>query len=168
MQDNPMHAIRIEKVTLNVGCGTDQEKIERSKTLLQMLAEQKPLITLSKKRSTFGVPKGKPLGVKVTLRKKKAEEFFTKVLQALDNKVKSSQLDKYGNINIGIKEYIDLPGVKYSHAVGMLGLDCAITLQRAGHIVRYRRIQQRNIPSKNKINKEEVINWLKQKGVQVE
>ena len=163
-----MHAIRVEKVTLNVGCGTDQQKIERANALLKMLTDQKPLVTLSKKRSTFGVPKGKPMGVKVTLRKTKAEEFFTKVLQSLDNKVKSSQLDKDGNINIGIKEYIDLPGVRYSHSVGMLGFDCAITLQRAGYSVKYRRIQQRNIPSKNKINKEEVINWLKQKGVQVE
>jgi len=168
MKENPMHTIKIEKVTLNVGCGNEQEKLERAKKLLEMLSNQKPLVTLSKKRSTFGIIKGKPLGVKVTLRKTKAEEFLNKVLQGLGNKLKSSQLDDNGNINIGIKEYMDLPNVKYSHDVGMLGLDCAVTLQRLGYRIKYRRIQQRNIPSKNKIYKEEVINWLKGKGVQVE
>lgn len=163
-----MSAIRIEKVTLNIGCGPDEQKIDRAKKLLEILSEQKPTITLSKKRSTFGVIKGQPLGVKVTLRKTRAEEFFKRVLQALGNKIKESQLDKAGNINIGIKEYIDLPNIKYNHEVGMLGLDCSVTLQRPGYRIKYRRIQQRNIPSKNKINKEETLNWLKQKGVAVE
>ncbi len=168
MQENPMHAIKIEKLTLNVGCGNDHEKIERAKKLLEMLSSQKSIITVSKTRSTFGIPKGKPLGVKVTLRKAKAEEFFKKVLQSLDNKLESAHLDKYGNINIGIKEYIDLPQVKYSHDIGMLGLNCSITLQRPGYSIKRRRIQTRNISSKSKIYKEEVVSWLKGKGVQIE
>lgn len=166
--ENLMRALRIEKVTLNIGCGTDQEKIERAKKLLEMLSSQKPVVTLSKKRSTFGVPERKPIGVKVTLRKDRAEEFFNRVLQSLDNKMKGAQLDNQGNINIGIREYIDLPNIKYSHDVGMLGLNCCVTLQRLGYRIKRRRIQQRDISSKSKINKEEVVNWLKQKGVQVE
>ena len=168
MQENPMHAITVEKVTVNLGCGDDKQKIERAKQLLEMLTEQKPIVTVSKTRSTFGIPKGKPLWVKVTLRKQKAEEFFKKVLEAVDNKVKASQLDAYGNISIGLKEYIDLPGVKYSHSVGMLGFDCAITLKRSGFRIKQRRIQQRNIPKKTKIYKEEVVSWLERKGVKVE
>ncbi len=163
-----MRQIKIEKVTLNIGCGDDAQKIEKAEKLLEILTEQKPVVTESKKRSTFGVPKGKPIGAKVTLRKGKAEEFFKKVLEAVDNKIKSSQLDANGNINIGIKEYIDLPGIKYKHEVGMLGLDCAVTLQRAGYRIKYRRIQQKDIPPKHQINKEEVVNWLKQQGVTVE
>ena len=112
--------------------------------------------------------KGKPIGTKITLRKKLAEEFFKKVLQAIDNKIKSSQLDKDGNINIGIKEYIDLPGVRYSHDIGMLGLDVAVTLERPGYSSKRRRIQNRNIPKKHKINKDDAINWLKESfGVNV-
>lgn len=168
MQENPMHSIKIEKLTLNIGCGNDQQKIERAKKLLEILSDQKPLITISKRQSTFGVPEKTPLGVKVTLRKAKAEEFFNRVLHAFGNKVKSLQLDKHGNINIGVKEYIDLPNIKYNHEVGMLGFNCSVTLHRPSYRIKYRRIQQRNIPSKNKIYKEEVVNWLKQKGVQVE
>ena len=168
MTENIMRKIRIEKITLNVGCGSDQQKLERAKKLLEFLTGKTPVITKSKRRSTFGVAKGKPIGTKITLRKKLAEEFFKKVLQAIDNKIKSSQLDKDGNINIGIKEYIDLPGVRYSHDIGMLGLDVAVTLERPGYSSKRRRIQNRNIPKKHKINKDDAINWLKESfGVNV-
>jgi large subunit ribosomal protein L5 len=161
MEENPLHAIRIEKVTLNVGCGDDKAKIERAQKLLQMLTEKKPKITKSKRRSTFGVAKGKSLGVMVTLRKKSAEEFLKNVLQSLGNKIKSSQFDKEGNFSIGVREYIDLPGVKYSHDIGMLGLDVSVTLERAGFHISKRRAHQTKIPKKHKINKEESMEWVK-------
>ncbi len=162
-----MLAIRIEKVTLNVGCGDDSQKIERAVKLLEKLAEQKSVITKSKTRSKFGVPKGKPIGVKVTLRKKKAEEFFKAVLESVGKEVKSSQIDNDGNVNFGIKEYIDLPNIKYSHEIGMLGLNVAVTLKRPGYRIKYRKIQKKHISKKHKINKEDTINWLKQQGVEV-
>ena len=161
MGENPMHAIEIEKVTLNVGCGGDAEKIERATKLLQMLTEMKPVITKSKRRSTFGISKGKPVGVMVTLRKKPAEEFLKRALYAVENKVKSSQFDDEGNFSFGVKEYIDIQGVKYSHEVGMLGLDVSVALKRPGFRIKHRRIQKREIPAKHKINKEEAMNWLK-------
>jgi large subunit ribosomal protein L5 len=165
---NPMHQVRIEKVTLNIGCGDDRQKIERATKLLEMLTGQKPIVTLSRRRSTFGVAKGKPIGVKVTLRKKKAEEFFKKILQAFDNKVRLSQLDGEGNINFGIKEYIDLPGVKYSPEIGILGFGAAVTFERPGYRIKRRRIQRKKIPKKVRINKEEIVNYLKEKyGVQI-
>ncbi len=163
-----MREIKIEKVTLNVGCGDDKQKIEKATKLLELLTEQKPVGTVSKKRSTFGVAKGKPLGVKVTLRKKKAEDFFKLALAAQGNKLRAVQLDEQGNINIGVKEYIDLPGVKYSHDVGVLGLGVAVTLNRKGYRIARRKIMKTHIGKKHKINKEEVLNWLKQKyGVEI-
>ncbi len=160
-QQNPMREIKIEKLTLNVGCGDDQQKIERAKKLLEMLTQRKPVITLSKKRSTFGVTKNKPIGVKVTLRKKPADEFLRKVLQVVDNKVRASQLDGQGNLNIGVKEYIELPSVKYSHDIGMFGFGVSVTLKRSGHRISGRKIQKRQIPQKQKISREEALEWLR-------
>ena len=168
MVENPMREIQIEKVTLNVGCGDDKQKIEHATKLLQILTGQKPVVTVSKKRSTFGMTKGKPIGVKVTLRKRRAEDFFKLLLTAQGNKLKATQLDSQGNVTIGVKEYIDLPGIKYSHDVGMLGLGTAITLMRKGRRVAERRFKKGHIGKKHKINKEEVLNWLKQKyGVEI-
>ena len=168
MNENPMREIRIEKVTLNIGCGDDKQKIEKAQKLLEKLTESKPVITTSKKRSTFGITKGKPLGVKVTLRKNKAGELFNSVLKSVDNKVKGSQIDNDGNISFGVKEYIDLPNVRYSPEIGMLGMDVAVTLERPGYHVKKRRVRKAIIGKKHKINKEDTINWLKQKGVIVE
>jgi len=158
---NPMQEIKIEKVTLNVGCGDDKEKIERAKKLLEYLTERKPLVTKSKRRSTFGVVKGKSIGVMVTLRGTKALEFLKKALETTEKKLKFSQFDDEGNFSIGIREYIEIPGVKYQYDVGVLGLDVAVTLERAGFRIKRRRIQQRKIPAKHRINKEDAMNWVK-------
>lgn len=167
---NPMREIRIDKVTLNVGCGDDAAKLERAKKLLEYLTNnQQPMTTKSKKRSTFGMPKHQPIGMKITLRKGKAIEFFKSVLQSTENKVKLSQIDKEGNINFGIKDYIDLPNIRYQHPIGMMGFDVAVTVERAGYRIKRRRIQKGKIPKDHRINKEEVASWLKEKfGVQIE
>ena len=168
-EKNVMRQIRIEKVTLNAGCGDDPQRIEKSKKLFEMLTDQEIVTTRSKKRSKFGVPKGKPLGVTVTLRNEKAEELLKQVFLAAGNKMKDSNIDKQGNFSIGVKEYIDLPNVQYQHEIGMLGFDVSVTLERPGFHIKKRRIEKRKIGKGHKINKEETINWLKERfGVQVE
>ncbi len=168
MNENPMRQIRIEKVTLNIGCGDDKQKIERAQKLLEKITEGRPVITKSKRRSTFGIAKGRPLGVKITLRNNKGEQFFNSVLKSVDNLVKTSQIDSSGNISFGIKEYIDLPNVRYSPEIGMVGMDVAVTLERPGFHVKRRRVRKAIIGENHKINKEDTINWLKQRGVIVE
>jgi len=156
-----MREIKIEKVALNIGCGDNKDKIEKAAKLLEMLTNKKPLITKSKRRSTFGVSKGKPIGVMVRLRGKDAEDFLKKALFAVDNKLKKTQFDNEGNFSFGVKEYIDIQGVKYSHQIGMLGMDVAVSLERPGFSVKKRKIQKRKIPRTHRINKEESIDWLK-------
>jgi large subunit ribosomal protein L5 len=168
MPENPMKQIKIEKVTLNIGCGDDKTKLEKATKLLEYLTERKPVITKSKRRSTFGVAKGKPIGVMVTLRGKLAEDFLRRALEGVEKKLKFSQFDAEGNFSFGIKEYIDIPGVKYKHEIGMFGLNVSVTLERPGFRIKRRRIQQRKIPRKHKINKEEAANWLKNSfGVEI-
>jgi len=165
-----MRQIRIEKVVLNIGCGGDLQKIERAEKLLKYLTgREKVLITKSKRRSTFGIAKGKPIGVKVTLRKKEALEFLKKAFAAVDNKLKASWFDEEGNFSFGIKEYIDLPGVKYKPEIGMLGMDVCVTLERPGFRIKRRKVQKRKIPKEHRISKEEAIEWVKKTfGVEVE
>jgi len=165
---NPMRELKIDKVTLNIGAGDDKQKIEKSVKLLEMLTEKKAVVTKSKKRSTFGVAKGRPIGAMVTLRKKDAEEFLKKAFVAKENKLSMSQFDKEGNFSFGIKEYIDIPGVRYLHEIGMMGFDIAVTVERKGFRIKRRRIKKTQIPRKQKITKEETAEWLKNKfGVAV-
>ena len=141
---NPMQEIRIEKVTLNMGCGADPKKIEKAQKFLAKITDQKPYVTLAKKRSTFGPTKGRPMGAKVTLRKEKAKNFLKDALEAVDNKIKLTQING-GNFSFGIKESIDLPNVKYDPEIGIVGLDVCVTLEKPGFRVKKRSLKQAKI-----------------------
>lgn len=163
-----MQELKIEKITLNIGSGDDKQKIEKAVKLLEMITGKKAVVTKSKKRSTFGVPKGKPLGAMVTLRRKDAEDFLKKAFIAKENKIPLSIFDKDGNFSFGIKEYIDIPGVRYSHDIGMIGFDVSVTIERKGFRIKRRRMRKAHIPKRQKINKEETSEWLKNKfGVEI-
>ncbi|MEM7821234.1 MAG: 50S ribosomal protein L5 [Candidatus Aenigmatarchaeota archaeon] len=162
-----MKRIRIEKVVLNIGCGGDPNKIERATKLLEYLTGRKVFITKSKRRSTFGIARGKPVGVMVTLRKGEAFNFLKNALKAVDNKLNKSQFND-GNFSFGIKEYINIPNIKYRHDIGMLGLDVCVSLERPGFRVERRKIERRKIERRHRISKEETINWVKNEfGVEV-
>lgn len=163
---NPMKEIRIEKLTLNIGCGADQDKIKRAEKLLSKISGRKPAITKTHKRTTFGTARKKPIGVMVTLRDKKAMEFLQEVFKGIDNQVKANQVNA-GNFSIGIKEYIDLSNIDYDPEIGILGMDVSITLERKGYRVKRRKIAKSKIGKGHLISKEETTDWIKNMGVEV-
>lgn len=164
---NPMREIRIEKVTLNMGCGDDKEKLKRSEKLLKKISKQKPMITKTHNRTSFGMASKRPIGIKVTLRKEEAKRVLKDVLVAVDNTLKEDQIGT-GNFSIGLKEYIDLPNVPYDPDIGIIGLDVCITLERPGFKVKKRRAKKSKIGKNHLITKEESIEWLKNNlGVEI-
>lgn len=159
-----MREIRIEKVTLNIGAGKDQNKLEKGILLLKNVTGIDPVKTFTNKRiPAWGLRPGLPIGCKLTLRKKKAEEILLMLLGAKDNKLSLHQFDKEGNIAFGIHEYIDIPGIKYDPKIGILGLEVCVTLERPGFRIKKRRIMKRKIPPRHKIKKEEVVEFMKKK-----
>lgn len=165
---NPMKIIRIGKITLNMGMGEPGPKIDAAKKVLKTITGRKVVVTKSRKRSTFGVAKGRDIGVKVTIRGKAARELLKKLLEAVDNKLKSSQFDLNGNFSFGIHEYIHIPDMKYDPEIGILGFDVAVTLERPGF-----RIKEKRNPSKigksHRIKKEEAMEFIKKEfGTKIE
>ncbi len=162
MAENKMREVRLKKVTVNIGCGGDEDQIEKAKKLLDMLTQgKKPVVTLSKRRNTFGMAKGKPVGVMITLRGEGAMEFLKLALAGVDNTLKGSSFDNEGNFTFGVKEYIEMPGIKYSHEIGMMGFDVAVTLNRPGFRISRRKVQSRKVPRTHKITKQESMEWAK-------
>lgn len=137
---NVMRDIRIEKLTINIGCGESGEKLERARKLLEKIVNKKAVLTRTTKRTTFGTAKGRPIGVKITLRGKDALEFLKKAFEAVDLKLPEGIFDTQGNFSFGIKEYIDLPGVRYDPEFGIYGMDVSVTLERRGFRVKRKRI----------------------------
>jgi large subunit ribosomal protein L5 len=163
-----MKQIRIEKVTVNIGVGKDLERLEKAKKLLERITGQKPVETLAKKKiKQWDISKGDPIGVKVTLRGKKAEEFLKEVFQAVDKLSKDMFSDR--SLSIGIKEYIELPSVKYDPEIGMFGMDVCITFERSGYRVMRRKLRKTKVGKNHRITPEECIEFIREKfGVVVE
>ena len=67
---NKMQEVRIEKVTLNIGAGRDQARLEKGITLIKSITGIPPVKTITNKRFMgWGLRPGLPVGCKVTLRK---------------------------------------------------------------------------------------------------
>nr|AJS11979.1 50S ribosomal protein L5P [uncultured archaeon] len=159
---NSMRQISVEKVTLNIGAGKDQTKLEKGLRLIGDITGYKPVKTFTKKRiQEWGLRPGLPIGCKLTLRKARALDLLKRLLEAKDNTLYVSNVDNEGNVSFGINEYIDIPGVKYNPDIGIMGLQVCITLKRSGFRIKHRAIKRCIIPRKHRIKKEEAIDFLK-------
>ena len=158
---NSMKNIRVEKITLNIGAGKDQTRLEKGMILLNAIANATPIKTITNKRiQEWGLRPGLPIGCKLTLRKGRAIKMLPRLLDAVENKLREKQFDNNGNIAFGIHEYIEIPGVKYDPKIGIMGLEVCITLERPGYRVKKRRLLVRKIPSRHRISKQEAIDFM--------
>lgn len=159
-----MKEIRVEKVTLNFGAGKDQDRLEKGMKLLQIITGIKPVKTFAKKRiPEWGLRPGLPIGCKLTLRKDGALKLLAKLFDARDNKLEMTNFDGYGNISFGIKEYIDIPGIKYDPDIEIMGFEVAITLERPGFRIKKRKRNRSNIAKSHQITQENAIKFVKEK-----
>ena len=156
-----MKTIKIEKVTLNIGAGKDQSRLEKGLVLLNAITNETPIKTITNKRiQEWGLRPGLPIGCKLTLRKDKATKLLPRLFDAVDNKLKMKQFDNNGNLAFGIHEYIEIPGVKYDPKIGIMGLEVCVTLERPGYRIKRRRLMNRKIPTRHRISKEEAIKFM--------
>ena len=164
MKMNSMKNIRIEKITLNIGSGKDQTRLEKSLVLLNAITNATPIKTTTNKRiQEWGLRPGLPIGCKLTLRKERAVQILPRLLDAVDKRLRYKQFDENGNIAFGIREYIDIPGVKYDPKIGIMGLEVCITLERPGYRIKRRRLLVRKIPARHRISKQEAMDFMTQK-----
>ena len=158
-----MRNIKIEKITLNVGAGKDQAKLEKGLKLIKHITGMDAIKTKTNKRiPAWGLRIGLPIGCKLTIRNPALiKDLLTKMLQAKNSVLKKSQFDSNGNIAFGIHEYIDMPEIKYNPDVGIMGFEVCVTLRRDGYRIKKRRMMKRKIPEKHKIKKDEAVEFMK-------
>ena len=158
-----MEKPRVSKIVINMGIGESGEKLANAESLLKTLTGQKPIKRKAKQTNKdFGIRKNEPIASKVTLRGKKAYEFLKNAFEAVENKINLGSFDMYGNFSFGIKEHIDLPGVRYDPKVGVFGMDVCVSLERQGYRIKRRRIKRRKISPSHRITKEEGITFIKE------
>jgi large subunit ribosomal protein L5 len=165
---NPMGRLRLGKVTLHICVGNNWERLQKAAKLLEDLTGQKPVFKKAKKTiRAFGISRKDIISCMVTLRRDRAEEFLRRAFKAVEG-IRSSSIDERGNFAFGIKEHLDLPGIKYDPEIGIFGMDVIVALEKPGRRVERRRYRKAKCGEGSTITRDEVIQYLKEAfGVEV-
>lgn len=168
-EEHPMLKPRIEKVVVNLNAGKSGEPLDKANTVLKEITGRTPAKRQAKATiRDFGIREGEPIAVVVTMRKQEAIDFLKKVLPVIDNKISKQAFDLRGNFSFGIKEHIDIPGVKYDPEIGIFGMDICVTVNRPGQRIKFRKRQSRSIGPKHVLTPEESMIFVKQTlGVEI-
>ena len=166
---NLMKKIFLNKVVLNMGTGKSGDPIDIGKETLVQITGKKPNARNAKKsQRDWGVRKNEPIGVAVTVRGDDATELLKKLLEAKDNQINERAFDNEGNFSFGIKEHIDIPGVKYDPKIGILGLEVSASLARPGFSIKLRSKHKARVGKNHRITKDDTIKFYTEKfGVKI-
>ncbi len=134
-----MEVPKITKIVLSVSLNSvdlSKNKINNVLLNLKLISGQLPVIIKSKKSiSSFKIRKNFPIGCKVTLRKKIMWFFLDKLIFIVIPRIRDfrgiskKSFDKYGNLNIGIKEHIIFPEIDYEKAKYIHGMNISIVIR---------------------------------------
>ena len=167
--EHVMKKISLEKVVLNMGVGKSGDAIEVAKRALNEISGKKSCARDAKEtQRDFGVRKGEPIGVAVTVRGNDAIELAKRLFEAKGNQLKGRSFDNFGNFSFGIREHIDIPGVKYDPTIGILGLDISMNLTRPGYNIRLRSKHKGSVGKAHRITAKEAKDFVsKEFGVTI-
>ena len=167
--ESPMKKISLEKVVLNMGIGKSGDVIDIARKALEQISGKKPSTRNAKEtQREWGVRKGEPIGVAVTIRGNDAVALLKRLLEAKGNTVNGKSFDNFGNYSFGINEHIDIPDVKYDPQIGILGLGISVTLARPGYSIRKRSKHKASVGKTHVITNQEAKDYLtKEYGVTI-
>lgn len=134
--NNVMEVPKLEKIIINMGIGEAKDNpktLEAAVEEMTIISGQKPVITKAKKSvANFKVREGMSVGCKVTLRGKRMNEFFDKLVNIALPRVRdfrgisATSFDGRGNYALGIKEQLIFPEIDYDKIDKIKGMDIVI------------------------------------------
>jgi large subunit ribosomal protein L5 len=72
-------------------------------------------------------------------------------------------VDNQGNFSFGIEEHTDNPGMSYDPNIGIFGMDVNVVMEKRGTRISRRKVDQRKLPQKQRVKREETIRFLQDK-----
>jgi large subunit ribosomal protein L5 len=133
---NVMQVPRLEKIVVSIGLGEatqNAKALEAAEADLMAISGQHPVTTRAKKSiSSFRVREGMPIGLKVTLRRRRMYDFFDKLVNVVLARMREFQgvsrsaFDGRGNYTLGLKEQTFFPEIEYDKIDKARGLEISI------------------------------------------
>jgi large subunit ribosomal protein L5 len=140
---NTMAVPKLSKVTVNVGVGRfhkEDKVIARIAKDIETLSGQKPVIRVAKKSiASFKVRQGVPVGISVTIRGARMYDFVNRLTNiALPRSkdfrgIDSKNVDKAGNLNLGLRESSIFPELNYENMKDIFSLQVTVTTTAKTH-----------------------------------
>jgi large subunit ribosomal protein L5 len=153
---SPMQAPKIEKITVNMGCGDakqDSKVLEAATEQMRIITGQQPNIRRARKSiAQFKLREGMPVGVAVTLRGERAYEFLDRLLSVAIPRIRDFRglspraFDGRGNYTLGVREQIIFPEIDYDEIDQVRGLDITITMNGASDAEAFALLQEFGMP----------------------
>jgi large subunit ribosomal protein L5 len=150
----------ISKIVVNIGLGealTNKKAVDIVSKHIATITGQKPLVTKARRAiSTFKLRVGKPIGVKVTLRRKRMYNFFDKVVTVVLPRLRDfrgideKKFDKQGNLSIGFPEYTVFPEMDTEEIDKTRGLEMTIVTSTKNSKEAKLLLEKLGMPFKNK------------------
>jgi len=158
----PMRKISVGKVVVNIGVGKSGEAVTRAKKVLEQITGQKPSERKARESiRDFGTHKGEPIGLVVTIRGDGTKDLISRLLTAREKKMNESSFDSRGSVSFGLKEHIEIPGIRYDPEIGIWGMNVSVYLQRPGGSVSRRLRKPAKIGKGHVVTKEEAMDYFK-------
>ncbi|MFU8777112.1 MAG: 50S ribosomal protein L5 [Roseovarius sp.] len=134
---NDMQIPRLEKIVLNIGCGSeavrDSKKAKSAQEDLSAIAGQRAVVTKARNSiAGFRVREDMPLGTKVTLRGDRMYDFLDRLITIAMPRIRDfrgvsgKSFDGRGNYAMGIKEHIIFPEINFDKVDEVWGMDIVI------------------------------------------
>lgn len=127
---------KITKIVLNRGLGEEGQNSKMLKNSLNeitAISGQKPIVTYSKKAiAGFKIRENVPVGISVTLRRKKMYNFLNKLINLALPRIRDfrgigrKNFDGNGNYNFGLKEQLIFPEIEYESVSKIQGMNITI------------------------------------------
>jgi large subunit ribosomal protein L5 len=127
---------KFEKVVINRGLGEaaqNAKSLEASLNEIAKIAGQKPVVTRAKKAiAGFKIRQGMPVGMMVTLRRDKMNNFLDRLINFSLPRIRDfrgvspKSFDGRGNYTLGVREQLIFPEISYDSIEQIRGLDISI------------------------------------------
>ena len=157
---NIMQVPKLKKIVLNMGMGDARDNknaFQQAIEELTAISGQKPIVKKSKKAiSNFKIREGDPVGIMVTLRKKRMYEFLERFIAIVSPRIRDFSgfspkgFDGSGNYNFGINEQVVFPEIDYDKVNGIRGLNLTLVTSAKDDKSSYELLKRFGFPFREK------------------
>lgn len=155
---NVMQVPKLEKIVVNIGLGEaagNAKVMDAGIDELTSMTGQKAVLTRAKKSiAGFKIREGMPIGVKVTLRGERMYDFLQKLVSIVLPRIRDFRglnpkgFDGRGNYNLGLKDQLVFPEIKYDDVQKLRGMNITIVTTATNDIASKALMTQMGLPFK--------------------